>query len=55
MLRTIDTPIGPLLLTEDILTEPPVYRDFQLHVSQAPGLGLAIDEERLAFLRRDKH
>jgi len=46
---------GPLLLTEDILTEPPLYRDFQLHVSTAPGLGLAIDEERLAFFRRDKH
>ncbi len=46
---------GPLLLTEDILTAPPVYRDFQLHVSNAPGLGLAIDEERLAFFRRDKH
>jgi len=46
---------GPLLLTEDILTEPPVYRDFQLHVSSAPGLGLALDEERLAFFRRDKH
>ncbi|MBB6291473.1 MULTISPECIES: muconate cycloisomerase family protein [unclassified Pseudomonas] len=46
---------GPLLLTEDILTEPPLYRDFQLHVSHLPGLGLAIDEERLAFFRRDKH
>ncbi len=46
---------GPLLLTEDILSEPPVYRDFELHVSTAPGLGLAIDEERLAFFRRDKH
>ncbi len=46
---------GPLLLTEDILTEPPVYRDFALHVSTAPGLGLTIDEERLAFFRRDKH
>ncbi len=46
---------GPLLLTEDILTEPPVYRDFQLHVPSAPGLGLSIDEERLAFFRRDKH
>ena len=46
---------GPLLLTEDILTEPPLYRDFQLHVSTLPGLGLAIDEERLAFFRRDKH
>ncbi len=46
---------GPLLLTEDILAEPPVYRDFQLHVSTAPGLGLTLDEERLAFFRRDKH
>lgn len=46
---------GPLLLTEDILTEQPLYRDFQLHISTAPGLGLALDEERLAFFRRDKH
>ncbi len=46
---------GPLLLTEDILSEPLVYRDFQLHVSRLPGLGLTIDEERLAFFRRDKH
>lgn len=46
---------GPLLLTEDILAEPPLYRDFQLHVSHLPGLGLAIDEERLAFFRRDEH
>ena len=45
---------GPLLLTEDILAEPPVYRDFHLHVSRAPGLGLSLDEERLAFFRRDK-
>lgn len=45
---------GPLLLTEDILAEPPLYRDFQLHVSTAPGLGLSLDEERLAYFRRDK-
>ncbi|MNC83850.1 Muconate cycloisomerase 1 [compost metagenome] len=45
---------GPLLLTEDILSEAPVYRDFHLHVSRAPGLGLNLDEERLAFFRRDK-
>ncbi|MDT9646219.1 muconate cycloisomerase, partial [Pseudomonas sp. JV245A] len=37
-----------------ILAEPPVYRDFHLHVSKAPGLGLSLDEERLAFFRRDK-
>ena len=45
---------GPLLLTEDILSEPLMYRDFELHVPKSPGLGLTIDEERLAFFRRDK-
>lgn len=45
---------GPLLLTEDILSEPLLYRDFELHVPQTPGLGLTLDEERLAFFRRDK-
>ena len=45
---------GPLLLTEDILSEPLVYKDFELHVPSTPGLGLSLDEERLAFFRRDK-
>ena len=31
-----------------------VYRDFELQVPYAPGLGLSLDEERLAFFRRDK-
>ncbi|SDN18148.1 muconate cycloisomerase family protein [Pseudomonas jinjuensis] len=43
---------GPLLLTEEIVTEAPVYRDFQLHVPRTPGLGLSLDEERLARFRR---
>ncbi|MFF7709205.1 muconate/chloromuconate family cycloisomerase [Pseudomonas sp. NPDC007930] len=44
---------GPLLLTEDILVEPPQYRDFQLMVPTAPGLGIELDEQRLArFARR---
>ncbi|ANG65270.1 muconate cycloisomerase [Marinobacterium aestuarii] len=43
---------GPLLLTEDIVTEPPVYRDFQLEVPRTPGIGLTLDEERLAFFSR---
>jgi muconate cycloisomerase len=52
---TWDTELfGPLLLTEDILTQPLVYRDFQLHVPRTPGLGFSLDEERLAFFRRDK-
>ena len=45
---------GPLLLTEDILTEPLPYRDFALDVPQGAGLGIAIDEERLARFRRDR-
>ncbi|AFK72697.1 CatB [Pseudomonas putida ND6] len=43
---------GPLLLTEEIVTEAPVYRDFQLHVPATPGLGLTLDEDRLARFRR---
>ena len=38
---------GPLLLTEDIVTEAPQYRDFELHIPRTPGLGLTLDEERL--------
>jgi len=45
---------GPLLLTEDILANPPEYRDFHLHVPNTPGLGLELDEDRIAFFRRDK-
>jgi muconate cycloisomerase len=44
---------GPLLLTEEIVNEPPQYHDFQLHVPRTPGLGLTLDEQRLArFARR---
>jgi muconate cycloisomerase len=44
---------GPLLLTEQILTEPLEYRDFALTVPTGPGLGVTLDEDRLAFFRRD--
>jgi muconate cycloisomerase len=44
---------GPLLLTEDIVTQAPVYREFHLHVPNTPGLGLNLDEQQLArFVRR---
>ncbi|OUL92399.1 muconate/chloromuconate family cycloisomerase [Paraburkholderia hospita] len=45
---------GPLLLKDDIVTARPQYRDFDLHLPEGPGLGLQIDEEKLAFYRRDK-
>lgn len=44
---------GPLLLTEEILTEPLHYHDFGLDVPAGPGLGIALDEDRVAFHRRD--
>ncbi|HWX02935.1 muconate/chloromuconate family cycloisomerase [Collimonas sp.] len=45
---------GPLLLTEEILQTPLLYRDFCLQLPTSPGLGIALDEDRLDFLRRDK-
>jgi muconate cycloisomerase len=45
---------GPLLLTEEILAEPLRYADFQLAVPTAPGLGIALDEDRVRFFRRDR-
>ncbi|WZB62024.1 muconate/chloromuconate family cycloisomerase [Achromobacter xylosoxidans] len=45
---------GPLLLTEEILAQPLQYRDFQLAVPTGPGLGIALDEDRVQFFRRDR-
>ncbi|MDP5308041.1 muconate/chloromuconate family cycloisomerase [Paracoccus spongiarum] len=44
---------GPLLLTEEILAEPLDYSDFELAVPAGPGLGIALDEDRVAFFARD--
>jgi muconate cycloisomerase len=43
---------GPLLLTEEVLREPLVYRDFMLQVPTGPGLGVTIDTEKLQAMRR---
>jgi len=45
---------GPLLLTQDILAEPLCYADFELMVPTGPGLGITLDEDRVAFHRRDR-
>ena len=45
---------GPLLVKDDIVTERPTYRDFELHLSDAPGFGLQIDEDKLNHYRRDR-
>jgi muconate cycloisomerase len=45
---------GPLLLTEEILTEPLGYGDFALKVPDRPGLGVELDLDRIEFFRRDR-
>ena len=42
---------GPLLLTDEIMCEPLQYRDFMLQLPQAPGLGIAVDKEKVYKLR----
>jgi muconate cycloisomerase len=43
---------GPLRLAEDLATEPLRVRDGMLQVPDRPGLGVDLDEERLAKLAR---
>ena len=45
---------GPLLLVDEILAEPLRYANFELEVPSGPGLGIALDEDRVAFHRRDR-
>jgi muconate cycloisomerase len=45
---------GPLLLKDDIVQERPAYGNFSISVPAKPGLGVAIDEDKLAHYRRDK-
>lgn len=45
---------GPLLLTDDIVAEPLRFADFELHVPTAPGLGIVLDEDKVAHFRRDR-
>jgi muconate cycloisomerase len=45
---------GPLLLKDDIVQERPTYCNFSITVPDKPGLGVAIDEDKLAHYRRDK-
>jgi muconate cycloisomerase len=43
---------GPLLLTQEILREPLVYRDFMLQVPTGAGLGVEVDTEKLHAMQR---
>ncbi|MDO5655971.1 MAG: muconate/chloromuconate family cycloisomerase [Flavobacteriaceae bacterium] len=43
---------GPLLLTDDIVTNPMTFRDCKLELPTKPGLGLEIDEDKFKFYKR---
>lgn len=42
---------GPLLLTEEVLREPLVYKDFMLQVPRKPGIGVEVDIEKVQRLQ----
>lgn len=44
---------GPLLMTEEITSEPLQYQNLELVVPTGAGLGVALDEDRLRFFQRD--
>jgi muconate cycloisomerase len=43
---------GPLLMTDGLLAEPLDYRDGALHLPDGPGLGIELDEDRVARYAR---
>jgi muconate cycloisomerase len=43
---------GPLLLADDLVEEPVVYRDGEVHVPTGPGLGVTLDEDKVAKYAR---
>ncbi|MGF1551108.1 MAG: muconate/chloromuconate family cycloisomerase [Paracoccaceae bacterium] len=45
---------GPLLLTDEILAEPIVYRDFSVLVPPGPGIGVALDPDKVEHYRRGR-
>jgi muconate cycloisomerase/chloromuconate cycloisomerase len=46
--------IGPMLVAEDILQEPAVYRDGALLLPSGVGHGIKLDDDKVAAFRRDK-
>ena len=44
---------GPLLLTDDILAEAVIYRDFCVEVPKGIGIGATLDQDKINFFRRD--
>lgn len=43
---------GPQILTEDLVTEPLRFADFQVHLPTGPGIGVELDEDKLRHFAR---
>lgn len=43
---------GPLLMKDDIVVRPLTFRDNGVELPDGPGLGVEIDEDKLAAYRR---
>ena len=41
-------------MTDDLLTEPRQIEDGALRIRKGPGLGIQIDEDKLAHYRQDR-
>ncbi|MEO1035145.1 MAG: muconate cycloisomerase family protein [Pseudomonadota bacterium] len=46
--------IGPLLMAEDLCTQPARYRDFKLWLNEGAGIGATLDFDKLNHYRRDR-
>ena len=44
---------GPLLLIDDVLAEPLKFGDFSVEIPTGPGFGVALDDDKVEFFRRD--
>jgi len=43
---------GPQILTSDLVTEPLRFEDFHVHIPDAPGLGVILDDEKMRLFAR---
>ena len=46
---------GPLLLRDDLVTQPLIYRDGAIHLHEGHGFGVSLDPDKLARYRRDRN
>ncbi|MDL2401006.1 muconate/chloromuconate family cycloisomerase [Rhizobium mayense] len=43
---------GPRILVDDLVATPLVFEEYEIHVPTGPGLGIALDEDKVRFMTR---